>query len=104
MGNLVTPNGTTCYGFTCYIGNTCARTTWTLEPLVTGLVEPLGPLMYGLLEMPGLAVAGHLVHGQVKEAPLSSCCTVLGYLHRSGGMKTGTLSTTGTVGTYFYVR
>ncbi len=53
-----------------FIGNTCARTTWTLEPLVTGLVEPLGPLMQGLLETPGLTFAGHLVHGQVKEAPL----------------------------------
>ena len=40
-----------------------------MEPLVTGLVEQLGPLMQGLLEMPGLTVAGHLVHGQVKEAP-----------------------------------
>jgi hypothetical protein len=69
MGTLVTVDGTTCYGFTCYIGNTCARTTWTLEPLVTGLVEPLGPLMQGLLETPGLTVAGHLVNGQVKEAP-----------------------------------
>jgi hypothetical protein len=66
-----TVDGTTCHGFTCYIGNTCARTTWTLEPLVTGLVEPLGPLMQGLLETPGLTVAGHLVHGQVKEAPCS---------------------------------
>ncbi len=69
MGTLVTVDGTTCYGFTCYIGNTCARTTWTLEPPVTGLVEPLGPLMQGLLETPGLTVAGHLIHGQVKEAP-----------------------------------
>ena len=69
MGNLVTPNGTTCFGFTCYIGNTCARTTWTLEPLVTGLVEPLGPLMQGLLETPGLTVTGHLEHGLVKVAP-----------------------------------
>jgi hypothetical protein len=25
--------------------------------------------MQGLLETPGLTVAGHLVHGQVKEAP-----------------------------------
>ncbi len=71
MGTFVKLNGTTCYGFTCYIGNTCARTTWTLEPLVTGLVEPLGPLMQGLLETPGLTVAGHLVHGQVKEAPVN---------------------------------
>jgi hypothetical protein len=31
----------------------------------------LGPLMQGLLETPGLTVAGHLVHGQVKEAPLN---------------------------------
>ena len=48
-----------------------------MEPLVTGLVEPLGPLMQGLLETPGLTVAGHLVHGQVKEAPEASalpCC------------------------------
>jgi hypothetical protein len=44
---------------------------------VTGLVEPLGPLMQGLLEKPGLTVAGHLVHGQVKEAPDSS--------HQRGG-------------------
>jgi hypothetical protein len=29
----------------------------------------LGPLMQGLLETPGLTVAGHLVRGQVKEAP-----------------------------------
>jgi hypothetical protein len=70
LGTLVTVDGTTCYAFTCYIGNTCARTTWTLEPLVTGLVEPLGPLMQGLLETPGLTVAGQLVHGQVKEAPM----------------------------------
>ncbi len=41
-----------------------------MEPLVTGLVEQLGPLMQGLLETPGLTVAGHLVHGQVKEAPI----------------------------------
>jgi hypothetical protein len=27
--------------------------------------------MQGLLETPGLTVAGHLVHGQVKEAPLT---------------------------------
>jgi hypothetical protein len=40
-----------------------------LEPLVTGQVEPLGPLMKGLLETPGLTVAGHLGHGQVNEAP-----------------------------------
>jgi hypothetical protein len=26
--------------------------------------------MQGLLETPGLTVAGHLVHGQVKEAPI----------------------------------
>jgi hypothetical protein len=69
LGTLVTLDGTTCYGFTCYIGNTCARSTWTLEPLVTGQVEPLGPLMKGLLETPGLTVAGHLGHGQVNEAP-----------------------------------
>jgi hypothetical protein len=25
--------------------------------------------MQGLLETPGLTVAGHLIHGQVKEAP-----------------------------------
>ncbi len=43
-----------------------------MEPLVTGQVEPLGPLMQGLLETPGLTVAGQLVHGQVKEAPLQS--------------------------------
>ena len=41
-----------------------------MEPLVTGLVEPLGPLMQGLLETPGLTVAGHLGHGQVNEAPV----------------------------------
>ncbi len=69
--SLVRVDGTTCYGFTFYIGNTCTRTTWTLEPLVTGLVVPLGPLMQGLLETPGLTVAGHLVHGQVKVVPLS---------------------------------
>ena len=68
MGTVDTLNGTTSSGFTCYIGNTCTRTTWTLEPLVTGLVDHLGPLMQGLLETPGLTVAGHLVHGQVKEA------------------------------------
>jgi hypothetical protein len=28
--------------------------------------------MQGLLETPGLTVAGHLVHGQVKEAPLKA--------------------------------
>ena len=70
MGTVVTLNGTTCSGFTCYIGNTCARTTWTLEPLVTGLAVPLAPLMQGLLETPGLTVAGHLVHGQVKVVPI----------------------------------
>jgi hypothetical protein len=40
-----------------------------LEPLVTGLIVPLGPLMQGLLETPGHTVAGHLVHGQVKVVP-----------------------------------
>jgi hypothetical protein len=40
-----------------------------LEPLVTGQVEPLGPLMKGLLETPGLTVTGQLGHGQVNEAP-----------------------------------
>ncbi len=69
MGTVVTLNGTTCFGCTFYIGNTCTRTTWTLEPLVTGLVVPLGPLMQGLFETPGLTVAGHLVHGQVKVVP-----------------------------------
>jgi hypothetical protein len=69
MGTLVTLDGASCSGFTCYIGNTCTRTTWTLEPLVTGLVVPLGPLMQGLLETPGITVAGHLVHGQVKVVP-----------------------------------
>jgi hypothetical protein len=72
MGTIVTLDGATCSGFTCYIGNTCTRTTWTLEPLVTGLVVPLGPLMQGLLETPGLTVAGHLVHGQVKVVPLGN--------------------------------
>ena len=66
-----TVDGTTCHGFTCYIGNTCTRTTWTLEPLVTGLVVLLGPQMQGLLETPGLTVAGHLVHGQVKVVPVA---------------------------------
>jgi hypothetical protein len=47
-----------------------------LEPLVTGLVEPLGPLMQGLLETPGLTVAGHHVHGQVKEAPVKTAVRV----------------------------
>ncbi len=69
MGTVVTLNGNTYSGSTCYIGKTCTRTTWTLEPLVTGIVGPLGPLMQGLLETPGLTVAGHLVHGQVNEAP-----------------------------------
>ena len=40
-----------------------------MEPLVTGQVEPLGPLMKGLLETPGLTVTGQLGHGQVNEAP-----------------------------------
>jgi hypothetical protein len=31
--------------------------------------KPLGPLMQGLLETPGLTVAGHLGHGQVNKAP-----------------------------------
>ncbi len=70
MGTVVTQNGTTCFGCTCYIGNTCTRTTWTLEPLVTGLVVPLGPIMQVLLETPGFTVAGHLVHGQVKVVPI----------------------------------
>ena len=69
MGTLVTLDGATCSGSTCYIGNTCTGTTWKLEPLVTGLVVPLGPLMQGLLETLGLTVAGHLVHGQVKVVP-----------------------------------
>jgi hypothetical protein len=69
MGTLVTLDGATCSGSTCYIWNTCTGTTWKLEPLVTGLVVPLGPLMQGLLETPGLTVAGHLVHGQVKVVP-----------------------------------
>ncbi len=47
-------------------------TTWKLEPLVTGLVVPLGPLLQGILETPGLTVGGHLVHGQVKVVPSSS--------------------------------
>jgi hypothetical protein len=29
----------------------------------------LGPLKQGILETPGHTVTGHLVHGQVKEAP-----------------------------------
>jgi len=41
-----------------------------LGTLVTGLVVPLGPLKQGILETPGHTVTGHLVHGQVKEAPL----------------------------------
>ena len=69
MGTLLTLDGATCSGSTCYIGNTCTGTTWKLEPLVTGLVVPLGPLMNGLLETLGLTVAGHLVQGQVKVVP-----------------------------------
>ena len=42
-----------------------------MEPLVTGQVEPLGPLMKGLLETPGLTVTGQLGHGQVNEAPVA---------------------------------
>ncbi len=34
---------------------------------------PLGPLKQGILETPGHTVTGHLVHGQVKEAPLGLC-------------------------------
>jgi hypothetical protein len=40
-----------------------------LEPLVTGLVVPLGPLMQGLLETQGLTVTGHLEDGLVKVTP-----------------------------------
>jgi hypothetical protein len=69
MGPLVTLDGATCDGSTCYIGYTWNRSTCELGPLVTGLVEPLGPVMQGLLETPGLTVTGHLVHGQVKVAP-----------------------------------
>jgi hypothetical protein len=56
-------------GSTCYSGYTWNRSTCELDPLVSGLVVPLGPLMQGLLETPGLTVAGHLVHGQVKVVP-----------------------------------
>jgi len=70
MGTLVTLDGATCSGSTCYSGYTWNRSTCELDPLVTGLVVPLGPLMQGLLETPGHTVAGHLVHGQVKVVPL----------------------------------
>ncbi len=43
-----------------------------LDPLVTGLVVPLGPLMQGILETPGLTVAGNLEHGRVKVVPNKS--------------------------------
>ena len=51
-------------------GYTWNRSTCELDPLVTGLLVPLGPLMQGILETPGLTVAGHLVHGQVIVAPI----------------------------------
>ncbi len=41
------------------IGPTCYRT----------IVVPLGPLMHGLLETPGLTVTGHLEHGLLSIAP-----------------------------------
>jgi hypothetical protein len=40
-----------------------------VDSLVTGVVVPLGPLMQGLLETPGLTIAGHLEHGRVKVVP-----------------------------------
>ncbi len=40
-----------------------------MDPLVTGLVVALGTLMHGLLETPGLIVAGHLEHGLLSIAP-----------------------------------
>ena len=70
MGTLVTLDGATCYGSTCYSGYTWNRSTCELDPLVTGLLVPLGPLMQGILETPGPTVPGNLEHGQVKEAPL----------------------------------
>ena len=69
VGTLVTLDGATCEGSTCYSGYTCNRSTCELGTLVTGLVVPLGPLMQGILETPGHTVAGHLGHGRVKVAP-----------------------------------
>jgi len=69
LGTLVTLNGATCYGATCYSGYTWNRTTCELGPLVSGLVVPLGPLMQEILETPGLTVAGNLEHGRVKVVP-----------------------------------
>ncbi len=51
---------------------TLVQGQWKLEPLVTGLVVPLGPLMQGLLETQGLTVTGHLEHGLVKVTPMFS--------------------------------
>ncbi len=69
MGTLVTLDGPTCKGSTCYSGYSCNRSTCELGTVVTGLVVPLGPLMQGILETPGLTVAGHLGHGRVKVVP-----------------------------------
>jgi hypothetical protein len=38
--------------------------------------------MNGLLETPGLTVAGHLEHGQVKVAPYGSCKVLEGSIVR----------------------
>ena len=69
MGTLVTLDGATCEGFTCYSGYTWNRSTCELGPLVTGLVVPLGQLMQGILKMQGLTVTGNLEHGRVKVVP-----------------------------------
>ncbi len=70
MGTLVTLDGATCEGSTCYSGCSYKRSTCELGTVVTGLVVPLGPLMQGILETPGHTVAGHLGHGRVKVAPV----------------------------------
>ena len=76
VGTLVTLDGATCEGSTCYSGYTCNRSTCELGTLVTGLVVPLGPLKQGILETPGHTVTGHLVHGQVNEAPNNRSMTI----------------------------
>ena len=75
MGTLVTLDGATCEGFTCYSGYTWNRSTCELGPLVTGLVVPLGQLMQGILKTQGLTVAGNLEHGRVKVVPSFLCPT-----------------------------
>jgi hypothetical protein len=76
VGTLVTLDGATCEGSTCYSGYTCNRSTCELGKLVTGLVVPLGPLMQGILETTGHTVAGHLGHGRVKVAPIIRVMTI----------------------------